>query len=213
MNEIACPPLPLRAYRGPCIAMLRRYFCMSHELGRLPSVLGRELFRAQITTIHEAWFEDSVIFVCDVERCLELLEPKYREIIKRLVFQEYTQEELGEMLHVTERHVRRLFFGALDALSQLFIDRDLMVLPQRRRHMIAYDVLLEDPEEAPAAPESMADALDSSDPHGFTSISACAGREERSVSVVCDRNLPAWREFTVEIPCQPPSMSQIAVSL
>jgi len=40
----------LSAYRGRTMALLRRYFRMSLDIGRLPSVLGREFFRARVTS-------------------------------------------------------------------------------------------------------------------------------------------------------------------
>jgi len=212
MNDTVYPPLPLRAFRNPSVAMLRRYYDMSHELGRVPSILGREFFRTRVTTIHHAYFEDSVIFVHDVERCLELLEAKYREIIKRLIFQEYTQEEVAEMLHLTDRHVRRLLMDAIDTLSQLFIDRKLMVLPQKRRHMLSYDVLLEDPEDETST-ESLAEALDTTDSPSATNISASAAVRPDGTGVVSTRNTYPWRELPVEISCQAPFTSQIGASL
>ena len=61
---------PWSAYRGRTTALLRRYFRMSLDVGRLPSVLGREFFRARVTSYHVHSFEDVVILVHDVERCL-----------------------------------------------------------------------------------------------------------------------------------------------
>ena len=37
----------LSAYHDRTIALLLRYFRMSLEIGRMPSVLGREVFRAR----------------------------------------------------------------------------------------------------------------------------------------------------------------------
>ena len=39
-----------RTYRGRVVAMLRRYMRYSIETGRLPSLLGREFFRAKVTS-------------------------------------------------------------------------------------------------------------------------------------------------------------------
>jgi len=47
-----------RAYRGRTVAMLRRYMRYSIETGRLPSLLGRELFRAKVTSYTVVTFED-----------------------------------------------------------------------------------------------------------------------------------------------------------
>ncbi|MFZ0760043.1 MAG: hypothetical protein WAM69_08850 [Candidatus Sulfotelmatobacter sp.] len=44
-------------YRKKTSALLRRYMRWSLEAGRLPSLLGRELFRARITTYTATTFE------------------------------------------------------------------------------------------------------------------------------------------------------------
>ena len=47
-----------RIYRGRTVAMLRRYMRYSMETGRLPSLLGREFFRAKVTSYTVVTFED-----------------------------------------------------------------------------------------------------------------------------------------------------------
>src|SRR5881396_3326590 len=54
-------------YRERTLALLRRYLRISIEVGRLPSLLGRELFRSKVTSYRMGSFEDGVIFVHDVE--------------------------------------------------------------------------------------------------------------------------------------------------
>jgi hypothetical protein len=63
-----------RTYRGRVVAMLRRYMRYSIETGRLPSLLRREFFRAKVTSYTVVTFEDRVIFVHDMERCLDRLD-------------------------------------------------------------------------------------------------------------------------------------------
>ena len=67
------PADELRMYRSHTLSVLRRYFRMSLELGRLPSLVGREIFRARVTSYRSHSFEDLVIFVTDVEHCVERL--------------------------------------------------------------------------------------------------------------------------------------------
>ena len=50
--------------------MLKRYARLSVEVGRLPSLLGREFFRTHVTSYTVTTFEDTVIFVHDVENSL-----------------------------------------------------------------------------------------------------------------------------------------------
>jgi hypothetical protein len=120
-------PVPeLWLYRQHTIALLRRYFRMSVELGRLPSLLGREFFRSHVTSYRMSSFEDGVIFVHDVERCLESLESDAQQVIARIVFQEYTAEETAELLRCARRTVVRRYMEALDHLSEIFLATGLL---------------------------------------------------------------------------------------
>lgn len=119
-------------YRYRTLALLRRYFRLSVEVGRLPSLLGRELFRVQITPYDIATFEDTVIFVHDVERSLEKLDEFERKVIGKVVFQDYTQDEAARLLGCWRRTVSRRFYEALDRLSEIFLESGLLTwLPGR----------------------------------------------------------------------------------
>lgn len=113
-------------YRAHTVGLLRRYFRMSLELGRLPSLVGREFFRASVSSYRAASFEDLVIFVTDVERCVERLDDKSQLAIARVIFQDYTVEEAGRMLGCTERMVRMRLAGALDRLAYIFLLHGLL---------------------------------------------------------------------------------------
>lgn len=71
--------LPL--YRAQTERMLRRYFRLSLDIGRLPSILGGEVFRGVVSSTRMHTFEDFVIFVHDMERCMEKLDPASLETI------------------------------------------------------------------------------------------------------------------------------------
>jgi hypothetical protein len=79
-------------YRARTVALLRKYARLSVEVGRIPSLLGREFFRTQVTSYHMSTFEDVVIFVHDVERSLEKLDRFEQKLIAKIVLLEYTQE-------------------------------------------------------------------------------------------------------------------------
>ena len=116
----------LSAYHDRTIALLRRYFRMSLEIGRMPSVLGREVFRARVTSYRVRTFEDAVIFVHDVEKCLEQLEPFSRQLIARVILQDYSYEEAAALVGCGERTVYRLLPLALDRLSEIFLGTKLL---------------------------------------------------------------------------------------
>ena len=108
-------------YRDRTIALLRRYLQFSVQVGRLPSLLGREFFRARVSCYRMTTFEDAVIFVHDVERSIEKLDEFSRQLIARIVLQEYTEWEAAQLLHCSVRTVQRLLPEALDELSSVFL--------------------------------------------------------------------------------------------
>jgi sigma-70-like protein len=120
-------------YRDRTIALLRRFLRLSMDTGRLPSLLGRQFFRAKVSSYRMVTFEDAVIFVHDIEKCLEQLDDFSRAVIARVVLQEYTQEETAQMLHRNRRTIGRKLHEALDHLSEIFI-RTGLLCPMRRRN-------------------------------------------------------------------------------
>ena len=113
-------------YRERTAALLRRYLQSSIEIGRLPSLLGRELFRSKVTAYHMSSFEDGVIFVHDVEQILDRLRDFWKQLISLIVFQDYTQDEAADVLHCARRTVNREFWLALDRVSELFLAGGLL---------------------------------------------------------------------------------------
>jgi hypothetical protein len=115
-----------RTYRGRTVAMLRRYMRYSIETGRLPSLLGREFFRAKVTSYTVVTFEDRVIFVHDMEKCLARLDEFSRQLIARHILQEHDRWATAKLLHCNEKTVRRYTPLVLDVLSEILIEVGLM---------------------------------------------------------------------------------------
>jgi hypothetical protein len=115
-----------RIYRGRTVAMLRRYMRYSIETGRMPSLLGAEFFRAKVTAYTVVTFEDRVIFVHDMEKCLERLDDFSRQLIARHILQEHDRWGTAKLLHCNEKTVRRCTPLVLDLLSEILIDVGLM---------------------------------------------------------------------------------------
>ena len=124
-----------RIYRGRTVMMLRRYMRYSIETGRLPSLLGREFFRAKVTSYIVVTFEDRVIFVHDMETCLNRLDEFSRQIIARHILQEHDQEATARLLHCTGRTVRTYVPITLDLLSEILLDVGLLerIVPIREK--------------------------------------------------------------------------------
>ncbi len=120
------PPPELSIYRKKTIGMLRRYFNKSVELGRLPSILGRELLPSAHLQCHPVSFEGFVVFVLDIERCLNRLRRPDQQLITRVILQEYTQEEAARLLGWPVIRVERRLPEVLDLLSDVFLRSGLM---------------------------------------------------------------------------------------
>jgi len=119
-------------YRERTVGMLRRYMRLSVEVGRLPSLLGREFFRTRVTSYSASTFEDTVIFVHDVDRSLEKLDWFEKELIGKIVLQEYSQDEAAIQLGCWRRTVARRFLEAVDRLTEIFLIGGLLTaLPEQ----------------------------------------------------------------------------------
>lgn len=112
----------MRVYRARTVALLRRYMRYSIETGRLPSMLGKEFFRAKVTAYTVVTFEDRVIFVHDMEKCLERLDEFSRQLIARHILQEHDRWATAKLLHCNEKTVRRCVPMALDLLSEILLE-------------------------------------------------------------------------------------------
>lgn len=114
-------------YRKRTVGLLRRYMRLSTEVGRLPSLLGREFFRTRVTSYRSGTFEDAAIFVHDVERSLENLDEFDKQLIAKIVLQEYPQEEAARLLGCGHRRLARCYIEALDRVSEIFLKRRLLL--------------------------------------------------------------------------------------
>jgi hypothetical protein len=108
------------------VALLRRYARASVEVGRLPSLLGREFFRSRVTSYTMRNFEDVVIFVADMEKALEKLNALEKRLLAMNVLEEYTIPEVARLFGCTQRTVERFLQDALDQLSRILLAGGLM---------------------------------------------------------------------------------------
>jgi hypothetical protein len=113
-------------YRRRTIALLRRYARASVEVGRLPSLLGREFFRTRVTSYKMRNFEDVVIFVADMEKAIEKLSSTEQKLLGMNVLEEYSIDEIARLLDCHIKTVRRLVPDALDQLSRILLAGGLM---------------------------------------------------------------------------------------
>ena len=125
-GHIRVPDASLGFYRRYTEVFLRRYMQLSLRMGQVPSVLGSCMFRGRVSSRPVRSFEDSVLLVLDVERCMKKLQPEERELIARIALQEYTQEEAAELLGMSHRTVVRRYADAMDSLTRILLDAELL---------------------------------------------------------------------------------------
>jgi hypothetical protein len=108
-------------YRRYTEAVLRRYLRMSMEAGKVPSLIGQEMFRGKVTSYRVGNFDDVVIFLHDVDRCLARLHPAEQQLISRIALQQYSATETAELVGMKSRTVLRHYGLALDHLTTIFL--------------------------------------------------------------------------------------------
>jgi hypothetical protein len=123
------PAVSLAFYRKHTEKMLRRYLYASMQVGRAPSILGEPIARGWASSRPVRTFEDAVIFVLDVETCLNQLGSLDRHMLCRIVIQEYTQAETATLLGMSVRTVSYKFPQAIDRLTEKLLGAGLLVLP------------------------------------------------------------------------------------
>ncbi len=124
------PAISLAFYRKHTERMLQRYLYASMQVGRAPSILGQPVARGWASSRTVRTFEDAVIFVLDIERCVNQLGAFDRMILSRIAIQEYTHEETAAMLGMCSKTISNKFSKALDRLTEKLLEADLLLLPQ-----------------------------------------------------------------------------------
>ena len=123
------PAVSVAFYRKHTESMLRRYLYASMQVGRAPSILGEPIARGWCSSRPIRTFEDAVIFVLDVETCLNKLGSLDLQMLCRVVLQEYTQAEAATLLGMSVRALSYKLPQALDRLTEKLLEAGLLELP------------------------------------------------------------------------------------
>jgi len=108
-------------YRDRTTAILLRFLRLSVETGRLPSLLGREFFRTHVISHTLTSFEDIVIFVHDIERCISRLDPLSARLIAKSSLQGFSCDEAARLEGCSRWTVLRKYRDAIDKLSEILL--------------------------------------------------------------------------------------------
>lgn len=72
-------------------------------------------------------FEDALIFVIDMSRCIDAPSKFDQTMLARLVKQDYTQPEAAELLGISHRTLTCKFPATLDRLTVKLLDAGIMM--------------------------------------------------------------------------------------
>ena len=109
--------------------LLRRYLYSSFQPCRVGSVLRDPVGRGWVSSRPICTFEDAMLFVFDMEKCIKSLPSLDRDILTRTVLQEYTQTEAAVLLGMSARAMSYKFSAAMDRLTRKLIEAELLILP------------------------------------------------------------------------------------
>ncbi len=122
-------------FRKHTLALLRHYFRLSMEHGRVPSVLGGGSMRAKVSHHRAYTLEDETILLLDMERCMTReLNACELKLVALTVFMDLTFEESARSMSMNERHLRRIYPDALNRLTRAFGESGFLNIPELRRH-------------------------------------------------------------------------------
>jgi DNA-directed RNA polymerase specialized sigma24 family protein len=126
-HAVAFEPEPETVcYRGQALAIVRHFFEMSCQLGRLPSILGREFFRAKVSHQAIPSFEDQALFAHDIRQSLAKLDEDEMRVLTLVGLYDMNLDEAAEILHWSGGYISQRFSEALSHLTQIFLDSGLL---------------------------------------------------------------------------------------
>jgi len=146
-------------FRAQTLAIVRHFFEIASQIGRLPSILGREFFRARVSHHAIPSFEEQAVFVHDVERALGKLSEQDAEVVALVGLFQYSLDDVATMLGRSRGYVVQRFADSVDSLAEMFLQSGLLRedRPDRRvRYFAGNDSL---PEQAELPPKNPAVAV------------------------------------------------------
>jgi hypothetical protein len=113
-------------YRGQTLAIIRHFFEISSQLGRLPSILGREFFRGKVSHHVIPSFEDQALFAHDVQQSLMKLEEEDMVVLTLVGLYDLDHDQVAGILHRSSGCISQRYAEALARLTQVFLDTGVL---------------------------------------------------------------------------------------
>ncbi|HVT98813.1 MAG TPA: hypothetical protein VHE33_15015 [Acidobacteriaceae bacterium] len=113
-------------YRKHTLALLRHYLDLSMKTNRASSVLDRVILRGRVSSYRLRTFEDGIIFVLDVEKCLQQLDRLSRKVVFLIALQDYSVPETAWLTGESLRSAARIYGEAMNRLTAKFLQLGLL---------------------------------------------------------------------------------------
>ena len=113
-------------FRSQALGIVRHFFEIASQIGRLPSIMGREFFRAKVSHHAVPSFEEQAIFVLDVEAALARLNERDGELVALVGLFRYSMDDVAKMLGRSRSYVAQHFADSLDQLAKTFLEIGLL---------------------------------------------------------------------------------------
>ena len=121
--------------RARTVCLLLRYFRTALLVGRMPSIVGREIFRTKVRSTPARALEEAVVFVCDMERVLRGLAARDQRLLAICIFEDRSEWEAARAVRCGQHEISRRLGEVLDLLHGTFCNLGLLPppvkLPQR----------------------------------------------------------------------------------
>ena len=171
-KEITCTRPDALFFRAQTLAIVRHFFEISCQVGRLPSILGREFFRAKVSCHGIPSFEEQAVFVHDVERALARLNPQSLEVISMVGLYQYSLEEVAQLLRRSRTTVVERFTEAVDTLAEIFLTSGLLREDRPDRRVQRFHATEAQPRMAEFPPKKPVASVPAEPAHMITEVTA-----------------------------------------
>jgi hypothetical protein len=120
--------------------VLLRYVRTALSVGRIPSPMGMLYVPARTRSRPHSALEDAVVFVCDIELCLEMLAEFDRHIVAFCIYEHHSEWEAARHFQKPQPEISRRLSRSLERLHAMFCQRGIlqpmpeMIEPQESFH-------------------------------------------------------------------------------
>jgi hypothetical protein len=146
-------------FRSQTLAIVRHFYEIASQIGRLPSILGREFFRAKISHHAIPSFEEQVVFIHDVEHALARLGEQDAGVIALVGLFHCTLNDAADMLGRSRRTVVQRYADSIDRLAEIFLETGMLNETRTDRRVTRFHSGVQDspvlPPKKPVASVSM----------------------------------------------------------